>query len=54
MKRIRGSVFKRDEYEKEVLETLSKVQSNSALLIRQADNSQMWMMHQGFKEVIRG
>ncbi|OBT85447.1 hypothetical protein VE02_06171 [Pseudogymnoascus sp. 03VT05] len=53
LKRIGGSSLKRGEYEKEAFDTLGKVQSKSDLLIRQAKNSSMWMVSQGFQTISR-
>ncbi|OAF59906.1 hypothetical protein VC83_03008 [Pseudogymnoascus destructans] len=49
--RIGGSILKRGDYEKEALATLDTVQSKGDLLIRQAKNSQMWMVRQGFQTI---
>ncbi|OBT53466.1 hypothetical protein VE04_05390 [Pseudogymnoascus sp. 24MN13] len=53
LKRIGGSILKRGDYEKEALDTLVKVQSKSDLLIRQAKNSGLWMISQGFQTVFK-
>ncbi|KAF8853903.1 hypothetical protein BDZ45DRAFT_62075 [Acephala macrosclerotiorum] len=50
--RIGGVVLKRDEYERQVLDALGKVQSKSQRLIRQAENSEKWMISQGMRKVL--
>ncbi|KFZ04780.1 hypothetical protein V501_08982 [Pseudogymnoascus sp. VKM F-4519 (FW-2642)] len=53
LKRIGGSILKRGDYEKEALDTLETVQSKSNLLNSQANNSEKWMVRQGFQAVFK-
>jgi hypothetical protein len=48
------AILKRAEYEKQVLDALGEVQSKSMRLIRQAENSEKWMISEGMRRVLKG
>ena len=54
MKRIGGAIFNREEYERQMLDTLEKVQSKSQRLIHQAENSGLWIMSEGMRQILKG
>ncbi|KAK0752938.1 hypothetical protein B0T18DRAFT_395663 [Schizothecium vesticola] len=52
LKRMGGAIFKRDEYEIQVLEALEDVKSRSLRLLRESEGSEKWMISDGMKRIL--